>query len=154
MSAGYPAGGRYDGLPEMLSPSSAGPIVSKTPGIGWAAGLERLSLVVSSVFPGLAAANQAPLPRIHIVPVLSKHPLEEEARAVRRRCLIVAQGLRAMGESCVAEWGEPKAAARNARSSGAAKAVYIGSREVEEGGPIVKIKNLATGEEEIITFPL
>lgn len=67
------AGGRYDGLIETMG----GP---PTPGVGWAAGIERLSLL---------AADLPPAPRpIAIVPI---------GEAAERRALVLTESLRRAG---------------------------------------------------------
>ncbi len=115
------AGGRYDGLIELLGGQP-------TPGVGFAAGIERIALNLKNrgIEPPEAEA-------VDVVTV----PLGEAGAAA---CLRVARDLRAAGLTVRA--GYPgrsmKAALRAADASGAAYAVIIGDREAAEGVATLK----------------
>ena len=63
--SGVGGGGRYDGLVEKLG----GP---PTPGVGWAAGVERILLAAQ---PGAAGAESAALRAYVVVPKAEHRPL-------------------------------------------------------------------------------
>ncbi len=114
------AGGRYDGLVEQMG----GPAV---PGVGWAAGIERLSMLIDQP----AAAH---LP-VAVIPMGN----DCEARAVEILNLLRAQNIAAeIGYS-----GNAKKRLERANKSGAAFAVLVGED--------VKLKNLASGEQHDVT---
>lgn len=115
------AGGRYDGLIELLGGQP-------TPGVGFATGIERIALNLKN--RGIEASDAQ---AVDVVTV----PLGEAGAAA---CLRVARDLRAAGLSVRA--GYPgrsmKAALRAADASGAAYAVIIGDREAAEGVATLK----------------
>ena len=115
-------GGRYDGLVEMMG----GPA---TPGVGWAAGIERLAMLI---------ADPAPLPRpIAIVPV------GEVAEAA---ALTLAERLR--NEGRVVDLGYSGNVARRMRRASrinARVAVLIGEDEI--GRNVVTLRDLDSGEQ-------
>lgn len=115
------AGGRYDGLMELLGGQS-------TPGVGFATGIERIALNLRQ--RGIEA------PEADAVDVVTI-PLGEAGAAAAVR---VARDLRAAGLTVRA--GVPgrsmKAAMRAADASGAAYAVIIGDREAAEGVATLK----------------
>ena len=93
------AGGRYDGLARSLGSSS------DVSAVGWAAGVDRIALLVDEC----GAASQAP-PRVDVSVVhvrgsssSSAKSAEDEGRAAdvdaaaRRACLVLAQRLREAG---------------------------------------------------------
>lgn len=114
------AGGRYDGLIELLG----GP---HTPAVGFGAGVDRIALNMKA---------QDVLPLAVTVDVVTI-PLGEAGAAAATRA---ASLLRAAGVSVLA--GVPgrsmKAAMRGADASGAAVAVIIGDREAADGVATVK----------------
>jgi histidyl-tRNA synthetase len=123
------AGGRYDGLIEALG----GP---HTPAVGWAAGIERLAMMID------APAPEAP----SIVLV----PLGERAEAEAQR---VIAGLRREGVAAdMAYRGNMKKRMSRANASGAAYALIIGDDELERGE--AQLKNLATGEQRAVSLDL
>jgi histidyl-tRNA synthetase len=115
-------GGRYDGLVEMMG----GPAV---PGIGWAAGIERLAMLI---------AEPPPLPRpIAVVPI--GEAAEEEA-------LTLAELLRNHG--CAVDLGYSGNVARRMRRANnvnARVAVLIGEEEIARN--VVALRDLDSGEQ-------
>ena len=97
------AGGRYDGLIESLG----GP---HTPAIGWAAGIERLGMMID--------APVEDVPDIAVIP--STDAVTAKACAARQRCLRRA-GLRAE----MALRGSAKRRSELARKSGARSILYV-----------------------------
>jgi histidyl-tRNA synthetase len=116
------AGGRYDGLVEQLG----GP---PTPGVGWAAGIERL---------GLLLADTPPAPRpVALVPI---------GPAAEREAVALADELRRAGIACdLAFKGKPGQRMKRADRLGAATAVVFGDDELATGQ--VLLRDLATGEQ-------
>jgi histidyl-tRNA synthetase len=121
------AGGRYDGLIEALG----GPY---TPAVGWAAGIERLAMMID--------APEAEKPTAVIV------PLGDRAEAVGQRLLAA---LRRDGIAAdMAYRGNMKKRLGRANDAGAAFALIIGEVELDSGE--VQVKNLATGEQRSVSF--
>lgn len=121
------AGGRYDGLIETMG----GP---KTPGVGWAAGIERLS----ELTPKEKVADNSPL--IALVGADATGELES---------LKLAQELRALGlkvENILN--GKMAKKMQKAAKIGSHFALILGSQEVENKQ--VTIKNLTTGEQKTL----
>lgn len=115
------AGGRYDGLMEQMG----GPHI---PAVGWAAGVERLAMLVAA--PPLRAAPVA------VVPMGGA---DEEAAAIT-----ALQSLRTAG--IVAEMayrGNAKRRMERANRIGARAAVIIGSDELARG--VAQVRNLTDG---------
>ena len=116
------AGGRYDGLAEALG----GP---PTPGVGWAAGVERLAMLMDAPAPRRV--------RVAVVPV----GVEAQDAATR----LLAQ-LRRAGVSADARFGgNVKKRMAHANEIGATTAVLIGSDELARG--VATVRDLATGEQ-------
>jgi histidyl-tRNA synthetase len=123
------AGGRYDGLIEALG----GP---HTPAVGWAAGIERLAMMIDPPAPEA--------PSIVLVPI------GERAEAEAQRVLA---GLRREGVAAdMAYRGNMKKRMSRANASGAAYALIIGDDELERGE--AQLKNLATGEQRAVSLDL
>ena len=119
------AGGRYDGLIEALGGQS-------TPAVGWAAGIERLAMMMD--------APECEKPVAVIV------PLGEEAQLAGQRLLaeLRREGIAAdMGYR-----GNMKKRLSRANESGAAFVLIIGDDELQNGE--VQLKNLVTGEQHAI----
>ncbi len=116
------AGGRYDGLvAEMGGPP--------TPAVGWAAGIERLSML-------LAHTPEPPAP----VAVI---PIGEDAEPA---ALDILQSLRAAGiRAETAYRGNLRRRMERANKIGARAAVLIGADDLAAG--IAQLKDLATGEQ-------
>lgn len=123
------AGGRYDGLMELLG----GP---PTPGTGFATGIERimLNLRERGVEPRVGGVD------VYTIPLGAAGP---------GACLRLARTLRAAGLAVRA--GTPgrsmKAQFRSAEAAGARYAAIIGDIEAERG--IVQLKRLADGDEQL-----
>jgi histidyl-tRNA synthetase len=115
-------GGRYDGLVEMMG----GPAV---PGIGWAAGIERLAMLI---------AEPPPLPRpIAVVPI---------GEAAEGEALTLAELLRNHG--CAVDLGYSGNVARRMRRANnvnARVAVLIGEEEIARN--VVALRDLDGGEQ-------
>lgn len=121
------AGGRYDGLIESLG----GP---PTPAVGWAAGIERLAMLLD-----------APEPRGIDVAIV---PLGETAEAAAVRLIT---DLRRAGLACdMAFRGNMKRRMQKASGSGARFAVIIGEDELARSE--VAVKNLKTGGQEMLAL--
>ncbi|MCS6877597.1 MAG: histidine--tRNA ligase [Geminicoccaceae bacterium] len=117
------AGGRYDGLVKTLG----GPDI---PGVGWAAGVERLALL-------LAAAPPAPRP-------LAIVPIGERAEA---EAWTLARDLRREGHAVeLAFEGKPSKRLKRADRLGARVALFLGEDELARG--TVKLRDLDRGTEE------
>jgi histidyl-tRNA synthetase len=116
------AGGRYDGLIEALG----GP---HTPAVGWAAGIERLAMMID--------APERDMPTAVIV------PLGDRAEAVGQRLLAILR--RAGVATDMAYRGNMKKRLSRANEAGAAFALIIGDDELERGE--AQLKNLGTGEQ-------
>jgi histidyl-tRNA synthetase len=116
------AGGRYDGLVEALG----GP---PTPAVGWAAGIERLAMMIEAPAPDA--------PDVMLV------PLGERAEAEAQR--ILAQ-LRAAGIAADMSYrGNMKKRLSRASASGAVYALIIGDDELAKGE--AQLKQLDSGEQ-------
>ena len=123
------AGGRYDGLIESLG----GP---HTPAVGWAAGVERLAMMIG-----------APEPEKPSVAVI---PLGARAEAEGRR---IVAGLRREGIATeMAYRGNMKKRLSRANSAGAAYALIIGDDELDRGE--AQLKDLTTGEQRSVSLDL
>ena len=114
------AGGRYDGLVEEMG----GP---PTPAVGWAAGVERLAMLL----------REAPA----VPPPVAVIPVGEAAEAA---AVPVLQALRAAGiRTEMAYRGNLKRRMEQANRRGARAAVIIGEAELARG--VAQVKDLATG---------
>ncbi|SHK19810.1 histidyl-tRNA synthetase [Roseomonas rosea] len=117
------AGGRYDGLVEEMG----GP---PTPSVGWAAGVERLSML-------LEAAPAAPRP-VAVIPV---------GEAAEAAALDAVQSLRRAGVVAeVGYKGNLKRRMERANRLGARAAVIIGDEELAEG--VAQLRDLDAGTQE------
>jgi histidyl-tRNA synthetase len=123
------AGGRYDGLIESLG----GP---HTPAIGWAAGIERLAMMID-----------APPPER---PAIVLVPLGERAEGEAQRILV---GLRREGIAAdMAYRGNLKKRMSRANASGAAYALILGDEELDSGQ--AQLKDLESGEQRGVSLDL
>ncbi|MEA2775196.1 MAG: histidyl-tRNA synthetase [Acetobacteraceae bacterium] len=121
------AGGRYDGLVAEMG----GPM---TPAVGWAAGIERLALLMETAPP-------AP-------PVVAVIPIGDAAEAT---AIEIMQSLRANGiRAEMAYRGNLKRRMERANRAGARAAVILGDDDVANG--VAQVKDLATGIQEAIPF--
>ncbi|MGZ3792549.1 MAG: histidine--tRNA ligase [Bdellovibrio sp.] len=122
------AGGRYDGLIETMG----GP---KTPGVGWAAGIDRLSDLTPR---SLAEKNEV------LIAVIGADETGED------ESVIVAHEIRSRGlkaENFLS--GKMGKKMQKANKAGAHYAIILGSNEVTN--KTVTIKNFSTGEQTEIT---
>jgi len=116
------AGGRYDGLIETLG----GPA---TPAVGWAAGIERLGMLLTEV----------PEASLELAIV----PMGDDATV---KALSVVNELRKTGFSAdIFGSGKFKKRMARANQAGASAAIIIGEDELASGK--LQFKNLATGEQ-------
>ncbi len=127
------AGGRYDGLIEELGGAA-------TPGIGWAAGIERLLLV--------RAASQVPeivAPRLTAFLVLMGDAARAEGVKILRQ-------LRAanINADCDFVGRSVKAQMREANRQKARFALLLGDNELSEGK--IMVKDLDSSEQELMTL--
>ena len=116
-------GGRYDGLVEQMG----GP---PTPAVGWAAGIERLSMLLADAGP--ASASVAVIPAGEGAEAAAAGVLQTLRRA----------GIRAE----MAYRGNLKRRMERANKIGARAAVILGSDEAARG--VVQLKDLQTGTQE------
>ncbi|MBB5987704.1 histidine--tRNA ligase [Sphingobium lignivorans] len=115
-------GGRYDGLIETLGGPS-------TPAVGWAAGIERLGMLLDAPSSG------------HLAFVLA--PMGEQAE---RYCTGLMASLRRKGIPCdMAYRGNLKKRLQRADASGAEAAIIVGDDELALGEIVVR--DLKTGEQ-------
>lgn len=120
-------GGRYDGLVELLGGLS-------TPGVGWAAGIERLSMLMTET-------PAAPQP-IAIVPI---------GGDADRKALLLAQELRQAGYAIDLGFsGSIKKRMKRADKLGARAAVLLGEDELAQGAATVR--DLQSGEQELVSL--
>jgi histidyl-tRNA synthetase len=121
------AGGRYDGLIESLGGSH-------TPAVGWAAGIERLAMMID--------APEAEKPSAALV------PLGEAAEA---KALGIAANLRNGGMAVeIVSRGNTKKRMQRAAGSGARYAIVIGDNEIQAGE--AQLKDLRSGEQRPVGF--
>lgn len=123
-------GGRYDGLIELLGGRP-------TPAVGFAAGLERIIMVMES--QGVCAPA-LPAPPVFIV------TLEKEARPAAARLLVEARSA-GLGVQ-IAMSGSLKSQLRQANKRGARFALIVGGDELARGE--VQLKDLAQGTQEAV----
>lgn len=124
------AGGRYDGLVEMMG----GPA---TAGIGWAAGVERLLALVD-----VAAHPCAPKPE----PLLAIVPVGETAEL---KALTLAHDLRRAGLNVDLGYrGNLAKRMKRANKIGATHALILGDDELQSQS--VTLRDLATGEQQLV----
>lgn len=120
-------GGRFDGLMEALG----GPHI---PAVGWAAGIERLGMLLDA-------------PEM-IGPDAIFVPLGEGCEAAAMKLM---GELRRSGLSCeMAYKGNMKKRMQKANAAGAAHVVIIGENELANG--VVAVKNLTSGDQREIVF--
>jgi histidyl-tRNA synthetase len=123
------AGGRYDGLVEALG----GP---PTPAVGWAAGIERLAMMISP-------------PEVE-KPAVAVIPLGERAEAEAQR---IIAGLRREGIATeMAYRGNMKKRLSRADAAGARYALIIGENEIERGE--AQLKDLKSGDQRAVSLDL
>lgn len=118
-------GGRYDGLIETLD----GP---ETPAVGWAAGIERLAMLID--------AKAGPAPFVALVPI----GVEAERAAAGILADIRKQGIAAIMEFK----GNMKKRMAKADATGVRYAIILGSEELEKG--FAQFKSMQSGEQRLI----
>lgn len=125
------AGGRYDGLVEELG----GP---PTPGIGFAAGIERLLMSAGEAIP--VAEQPGPVFIVTLGPV------------ARREGLVLAEQLRRAGIPALTDYGERsvKAQMREANRKGAWFAIVLGEDELASGE--VALRDMRNGTQERVAI--
>jgi histidyl-tRNA synthetase len=115
-------GGRYDGLVEMMG----GP---EMPGVGWAAGIERLAMLIPE--------PPAPKRPVAVVPI---------GAAAESAALIIAEVLRRHGFAVDLGYsGNLPRRMRRANRVNARAAVLIGENEIARG--VVAVRDLDSGEQ-------
>ncbi|MFO1188399.1 MAG: histidine--tRNA ligase [Alphaproteobacteria bacterium] len=121
------AGGRYDGLVEMMGGAA-------TPGVGWAAGIERLALL---------AGDAPPAPRpIAVVPI---------GEAAERRAMVLTETLRRAGLSVdLAYRGNLARRMKRANRVNARYAVIFGDDELGRGSAM--LRDLDQGAQEEVSL--
>ena len=120
-------GGRYDGLVEEMG----GP---HTPCVGWAAGVERLSMLLAQ--PPAAPAGIAVIPA---------------SEAQEGAALDIVQTLRTAGiRAEMAYRGNLKRRMERANKTAAHTAIIIGESELARG--VAQVKNLSTGDQQEIAL--
>ena len=121
------AGGRYDGLSTMLG----GPDL---PGVGWAAGIERLALMVNSDFintTDVVLIGQSDKYNFLLLPIMQK---------------LVQQGIK----SEIIYNGNLSKKFRRANKINASYAIILGEEEIDKN--IIKFKDLKTSKEELLNL--
>jgi histidyl-tRNA synthetase len=123
------AGGRYDGLIEALG----GP---DTPAVGWAAGIERLAMMID--------APQQEKPAVVVIPLGPRAELQGQSivAGLRREGVAADMGYR----------GNMKKRLTRANLAGAAFALIIGDDELDRGE--AQLKDLGTGEQRAVSLDL
>ena len=120
------AGGRYDGLVEQMG----GP---KIAGVGWAAGIERMAMLVN-----YSPDRKRP---ISVIPVLADLQME---------ALLLAKNLRSAGNVVELGYrGNMSRRLKRANKLNAIFAVLIGPDEIQRG--MVTLRNLDTGNQEEVS---
>jgi histidyl-tRNA synthetase len=123
------AGGRYDGLIEALG----GP---HTPAVGWAAGIERLSMLIE--------APEPENPSVVVIPLGDRAQIAAEG---------IVAGLRRQGVATdMAFRGNLKKRMSRANSAGAKFVLIIGDEELGRGE--VQLKDLSSGEQRPVSLDL
>ena len=121
------AGGRYDGLIEALGGQH-------TPAVGWAAGVERLAMMIGT--------PEAERPTVAIIPLGQRAEAQGQSilADLRRAGVAADMGYR----------GNMKKRLSRANDSGAAFALIIGDDELDRGE--AQLKDLASGEQTSVAF--
>ena len=121
------AGGRYDGLSTMLG----GPDV---PGVGWAAGIERLALMIYSEFDSaidVVLIGQSDNYNFLLFPIMKK---------------LVQQGIK----SEIIYNGNLSKKFKRANKINASYAIILGEEEIDKN--VIKFKDLKSGNEELLNI--
>ena len=119
------AGGRYDGLSKMLGGVDVA-------GVGWAAGIERLALMVQSEYinnPDIVLMAQTEVHNHLLLPIMNE---------------LVNQGFKAE----IIYTGNMSKKFKRANKINASYAILLGEEEVAK--KVIKLKNLSSGLEQLI----
>ncbi|WP_416462900.1 histidine--tRNA ligase [Sphingomonas sp. VDB2] len=120
-------GGRYDGLIENLG----GPA---TPAVGWAAGIERLAMLVD--MPDIEK------PSVVLIPM---------GEAAETKAIGIVADLRRAGVACDMGYrGNMKKRMQRANASGASWAIILGDDELARGE--ASVRNLGTGQQQAVAL--
>ncbi len=121
------AGGRYDGLVEMMG----GPA---TPGVGWASGVERVAMM-------LAEGNEAP----HPIAVI---PIGDGAMTLAAK---ITEDLRRAGHAVDLGFsGNLGKRMKRANKLNAAAAILLGDDEIAKG--VATVRDMTTGAQEQVSL--
>ncbi len=119
------AGGRYDGLMEQMGGKA-------TPGVGWAAGVERLSMMIAEA--GEAETSPGP---IALIPM---------GGAAGEKALTLASTLRKAGYRIEQGYsGNMKKRLQRANKINAAAAILLGDDELAKG--VATVRDMASGKQ-------
>ena len=135
------AGGRYDGLANLMGAKSA------IPAIGWAAGVERLVLGLQ---PEQFANDRES--RIFLLPIVES---QEQASAVQQQVMHISRQIRSLGRTAIVghDLGKPGMKSvvakgiKSAQAQGCVLIGLVGSAEVASGPDSLVLKNLDTREQ-------
>ncbi|BBF68304.1 histidine--tRNA ligase [Sphingomonas bisphenolicum] len=120
-------GGRYDGLIENLG----GPA---TPAVGWAAGIERLAMLMD--MPDIEK------PSVVLIPM---------GEAAETKAIGIVADLRRAGVACDMGYrGNMKKRMQRANASGASWAIILGDDELARGE--ASVRNLGTGQQQAVAL--
>ena len=121
------AGGRYDGLSKILGGLDL-------PGVGWAAGIERLALMISNKYynhPQVVLMGLSDKFNLFLLPIMNK---------------LISSGIKL--ETLYT--GSTTKKFKRANKIGASFTIIIGDDEVEKN--VVNLKNLQSGDQELMTL--
>lgn len=130
------AGGRYDGLVEMLG----GP--KGTPAVGWACGVDRVATTLEDLGRGDELSGPA-APRVLVADAPDPGSAEQDAQALLQACTDVRRALQAQGVAVV-EFFDSKSLKKKlakAAAQGVSHVVLVGP----QSDGTVRVKHLATG---------
>jgi histidyl-tRNA synthetase len=125
------AGGRYDGLVEMMG----GP---KTPGVGWACGVDRLALMVESL-------KSLPLKNAPLIAVIAAEDIAQNEAF--KWTYLFRENL--LPSELIGGGGNMGKKMKRANKIGAHWALIIGGSELEK--QVVTLKNLTLGEQKEVS---
>ena len=121
------AGGRYDGLSKILGGLDL-------PGVGWAAGIERLALMINNKYsnhPEVALMGLSDKSNLFLLPIMNK---------------LIRSGIKLE----MLYTGSTTKKFKRANKIGASFTIIIGDDEVEKN--VVNLKNLQSGDQELMTL--
>ena len=119
------AGGRYDGLSEMLGGAEVA-------GVGWAAGVDRLALMVQSKYvnnPDIVLMGQTEVYNFLLLPIMSE---------------LIKEGFKVE----IIYTGNMSKKFKRANKINASFAILLGEEEVTK--KVIKLKNLLLGSEQLV----